>query len=107
MKVRISSRVLDYLSGTQAWADELADRPTSLGELSDRSLVAQLMHASPRKDGSIVLDLAWPERDALREFAEAMENAASQNLPDPDALAELNSARALLRNLSKTGGTRT
>jgi len=98
--VRVTARVLDYLSGTQAWADEVADRPERLGELSDRTLMRMLIGAPAHKDGSITLDLAWPQRDALRVFAEAMENAAAQNLPDPDALAELNAARALLRRLA-------
>lgn len=95
VKVRVSRRVLDYLSGTQAWADEQAERSPHFRELSERSLMARLIHARRRKDGSVVVELAWTERDALWDYASAMSSASSQSV------ADYNAARALLRNLRK------
>ena len=100
MQVRVTTRVIEYLAGTQVWADEKADRPVDFRELSDRNLMRKLIHTMPHKDNSVTVELAWPERDALLVFVEALENSASQSLPDPDALADLNAARALIRRLT-------
>jgi hypothetical protein len=100
MQVRVSSRVLDYLSGSQAWQDEQHGKPEDFRELSERSLMRRLQGAKRRKDGSVTVELSYGERDALWHYTTTLEMLAEQNLPDPDALAELNAACALIRRLA-------
>jgi hypothetical protein len=62
----------------------------------------RIRNAKVRKDFSRTIEVTDPEElDTLRVYIEAMEAGAADNAHDPDGLADLNSARALLRALTK------
>jgi hypothetical protein len=65
------------------------------------------LRATPaRKDGATWITLEDPEQlEDLRIYVGAMEAGAADNAHDPDGLADLNSARAVLRALN-TGGSK-
>ncbi|QAY12332.1 hypothetical protein SEA_FOXTROTP1_150 [Mycobacterium phage FoxtrotP1] len=108
MKVRISRRVIGHLEGSDAW--QSGQRAVASGH--ERQSTADMMEAikaAPRrKDGSVTVDLDDEQRAALYEYADVMAIAAADNVTAPgdpygdnDALADLNAARALMRQLKE------
>lgn len=98
MRVRISRRVQDYLSGTQDWHD--TSRAEFIGPAASASmyLMFKIQNAAPRKDGSVSVELDPEEVEDLRVFNEAFAVAASQD-HGPDALADWNAAQGLNRQI--------
>lgn len=101
-KVRVSARSWFYATGTQAWADR--DRPERQ-DAEDRATSALLLRiaaAPARKDGSRTVELSAEDRDVLLDYASAWVLGAVDNAgpDDPDATADLNALRALIRHLS-------
>ena len=95
MKIRIPARVADHLLSSQA-----AYTPEADPEMA--AVLTAIRAANTRKDGSCTITVADPEElDALRVYVEAMEAGAADNAYDPDGLADLNSARAVLRALQR------
>ncbi|ASR86443.1 hypothetical protein I5J47_gp71 [Mycobacterium phage Arib1] len=99
MKHRVTARVLSHLSGSQAWQ---SPTPT-YNNAVDVALMAKLRDARRRADGSTTVDLADDEAAVLREYVDVMAIAAADNAGpgDPDATADLNAARAMLRRLDR------
>lgn len=93
MRVRLSYRVLEHLSGSQAATDRTQP---------DYELFHKVLHAPTRKDGSAYLELTDEERAELLIYVEVFEIGASQNIypGEADTLADLNAARAAVRALS-------
>src|SRR3954468_2113887 len=118
MKIRVTHRVLDWLSGTGAWqrmesaarkpGHTLVDLDAAARTESDGLFWLALFRAPRRKDGSRTVEL---DRDAaldLREWADycAVANADEAGPEDTDALAELNAARGLMRQIDRKLATR-
>ena len=97
MKIRISARVLSYLSGSSPWQGQNYSNDPEV-EASAVSLFAKLREARLRADGSVAVELIGREHGVLYDYADMMsiQDDAGQ---DMDALADLNAAKALLRNL--------
>lgn len=94
--VRISARVLRYLQGTQAW--EQPEKDPEAGAVMDK-----IKAAPSRKDDSVTVKLDLADREILCDYAEWLADAASSDAGwDKDALADLNSGRALARKLRET-----
>jgi hypothetical protein len=94
-KVRLPARVLFFLDGTQAARDASQD---------DHPAIRKALDPTPRKDGSVVVELSPAERDVIVDYVEVLEIGALDNCgPDsadrPDALADVNAARAAIRGL--------
>lgn len=95
IKLRIPARVFDHLEGSQA-----ACTPESDPEMA--AVLAKLRAANRRKDGSRLITLSDAEEvDTLLIYVEAMAAGAADNAYDPDGLADLNSARAVLRAIAR------
>jgi len=95
MKLRIPARVADHLLSSQA-----AYTPESDPEMAQ--VLYLLRKARTRKDGSCLLTLHSPDLlDTLRVYVEAMATGAADNTHEPDGVADLNSARAVLRALAR------
>lgn len=102
-KVRISARVLSYLSGSGLFQWRPGDDvPHGDGPAGDR-LVAKVRAARCRSDESVRVDLDEAEMSVLWDSADYMACAASDDagFDNPDALADLNAARALVRQIDK------
>lgn len=103
--VRITRRVGEHLMGTQAyydvggWVGSPAN-PNSREDPETLSLMRKLHSATFRKDGSVTLDLTDLELVVLREYVEGLATVGSDNAWDPDGLADLNAARACLRQIA-------
>lgn len=105
MKVRVSRPVSTWLEGSQAWAER--DWPDSPEEPADLSLMRKVAAAPARKDGSVTVDLTDAEVDALRLRADWLADCAADGIEPPQwggdnsALAELNAARGLMRQIDR------
>lgn len=100
MKVRFPRRVRQHLSGSQCAFDTTEP---------DYDVFQRVLTPKARKDGSVVVDLDDDERQALVLYVDVMAIGAADNTGadnDPadraDALADLNAARAALRQLQAT-----
>jgi hypothetical protein len=98
MKVRVTRRVGEHLEGTQAWYDVSYDRP-SREDAETLGLMRKYREAPTRKDGSRTVDLTDAELTVLWEYAESLAVVGSDNAWEPDGLADLNAARACLRQI--------
>lgn len=97
MKIRIPARVADHLLSSQA-----AYTPESDPEMAQILYLIRARKA--RKDGSTLVEINSTDLlEDLRIYVEAMEAGAADNAHDPDGLADLNSARAVLRALAREG----
>ncbi|QNL29815.1 hypothetical protein SEA_WEBSTER2_47 [Mycobacterium phage Webster2] len=98
MKYRVTARVLSHLSGSQAWQ---SPRP-GYNTPADITAMTKLRDARRRADGSTTVDLDDAEAAVLRGYVDVMAIAAADNAgpDDPDATADLNAARAMLRRLN-------
>lgn len=94
MKLVLTRRVRDYLLNTEA-----ATYPAADPEGAD--LIKIVRAAKPRYDGSTLVKVEEPLIMVLLDYAETMESEAQQMTKDPEGLAELSAARALLRHLTK------
>jgi hypothetical protein len=95
VKFRIPARVADHLLASQA-AYTPADDP----EMA--AILARLRGSKARKDGATFIDVTDPEElETLRIYVDAMAAGAADNTHDPDGVADLNSARAVLRALDR------
>lgn len=110
MKLRISKRVLEHLKGSQAWytPDDRERVEADTGALFHRFIDA--VDAGNRKDGSVTLDFDRAEMWILHLYVSVMAQGAADNVGNPrdpyydgDALADLNSARALCRKIEAEG----
>lgn len=104
-KVRISERVFNHIQGGQLWQ---SDQPEAEGYgEAGRSFVTKLKEGKYRADGSKHVDLDAAELRVLYEEADYMAEAASNDARDGftdygrEALADLNAARALMRQIEK------
>jgi hypothetical protein len=95
-RVRISRRFLLYLSGTGAW-NKREDDP----ELYD--VLVKVKAAPEAKDHSTTLPLDDAERAVLYHYADYFANACGDAAgpDDMDSLADLNAARAAMRQLER------
>lgn len=95
VKLRIPARVaLHLLEGTEA-----AYRPEADPEIA--AVLDAIRGATARKDGSCTISISDPgQLDTLRVYVEAMETGAADNTHEPDGVADLNAARAVLRALN-------
>lgn len=93
MKIRIPRRVLEHLSGSNAAQDKTDP---------DHAFMSRVLATPTRKDGSALVELTDAERADLADtWVEAMATGAEQNMHDgPESLADLNAARAALRQLT-------
>lgn len=96
LKLRIPSRVaIRLLEETEA-----ARNPEADPEIA--AVIQAVRDAPGRKDGSCTIRISDPgQLDTLRVYMEAMETGAADNTHDPDGVADLNAARAVLRALRK------
>lgn len=90
----VSDRMLEHMRGSQSYRDR-EDWPES------HDLIAKIEAHRRRTGGGRHLRLTAAERAVLRSHAEMMALSARDNAgpQDPDATADLNSARAALRAL--------
>jgi hypothetical protein len=97
-KVRIPHRARILIEGTQAYQHPLNDEDKADGELFHR-----IMGAPRRKDGSAMVEMSDEDRGILIDYASAWVIGASDNAgpDDPDATADLNALRSLLRWLQQ------
>jgi hypothetical protein len=101
-KIRVSSTVLRFISGGQVWID-LHRTGQSRDEEQDPENVSmhrKLLASSLDRNGSIWVSLPRAELAALLVYAEAMQDAARDNIGlDEYALGEYNAATALIRKI--------
>ena len=104
MKIRITERAQVWLSGTGVWQ---ALQFGSAQHPDEDPVTVEMMRKirdtpSTRKDRSVVADLTRAEAEHLLDFAEAMADSASFDAGwDVDARSDLNSGRALVRQIRK------
>ena len=103
--IRISRRVLDTLSGTDAWQACDSASPASFITAGDLDLMRTIQAARSYKDGSVKVELDAAQVGQLRRHAQVMEAGAEDNTWDSSARADLAAARALLRNLPRPART--
>lgn len=96
VKIRIPKRVaIRLLEETEA-----ARNPEEDPEIA--AVIQAVREAPDRKDGSCTIRISDPDQlDTLRIYMEAMETGAADNTHDPDGIADLNAARAVLRALRR------
>jgi hypothetical protein len=102
--VRLSDRFLSHLDGTGAWqaVQHRSPDPAAEGiDPEDVVLFTKILDAKPRADRSVTVRVTAPEAAALHLHAEVLVAGAVDNLPDPDALADLNAGRAAARAMNK------
>lgn len=98
MKLRIPARVASHLLESQAGYTPESD-PVLAATLN------RIRDAKVRKDYSRQIEVTDPEElGVLQEYVETMQAAARDQAHDPDGLADLNSARAVLRALQRGAG---
>ena len=97
--IRITHRPLLFLSETHAWKG-----PTPGSKESPEEEVMRLISGvKPRKDGSKEVNLTAAQRAILADYIDVFAIGAADNAGpwDTDATADLNSARALLRQIAR------
>lgn len=96
MKLRITRRVaIRLLEETEAASNPAADPEIA-------AVIQAVREAPTRKDGSCTIAISEPSQlDTLRVYIEAMETGAADNTHEPDGVADLSAARAVLRALRK------
>lgn len=102
-RVRISARVLGHLEGSNAWQNPTLD----YNEAPEIDLMTAIKAAPARKDGSVIVELDATARTILYSYADVFAIGARDNVSapgdpygDPGTLADLNAARALMRQLN-------
>lgn len=104
MKIRVTERAQVFLSGTGVWQALQFGAPQHPNEHpATVEMMRKIRDAdSTRKDRSVLVDLDRTEAEHLLDFAEAMADSASFDAGyDADARADLNSGRALVRQIRK------
>jgi len=98
-RYRVSSRVYGHLTGSHLFQcpDELEAHGYGPEGVE---LVHQLADADANARGVRTVELDAASTQVLRELVETMALGAADNTWDPDGLADLNAARAMLRQLS-------
>lgn len=101
-KIRISRRVIGHLEGGDAWQSGQRAVASGYERQSTVAMTEAIKAARPRKDGSVTVELDAEQRAALYSVAAVMATGAAENVGAYDeALADLNAARALMRQLDK------
>jgi len=99
-RVRISARVIGYLEGSDAWQRGRLAVNLGYERQSTVDMIEAIKTAPRRKDGSVYVDLTPEQREALHRMVDVMALGAADNVGAyPEALGDLNAARALLRQL--------
>lgn len=94
-RVRVAWRLLDHMKGSQAYTDR-----DSWPQAFD--LIRRIEAAPARADRSRHLAMSRAEQEVVYSYAEMLALAARDDAGpgDPDATADLNTARAALRALA-------
>lgn len=101
-EVRISRRVIGHLEGSDAWQSGQRAVDSGYERQSTVDMTEAIKTARPRKDGSVTVRLNAEQRTTLHRMAYVMAVGAAENIGAYDeALADLNAARALMRQLNK------
>jgi hypothetical protein len=100
-RCRIPARMVEFLEGSQ-----MADMKPQEGDdgyvAESQALLLRFRRTAPYKDGAWRMKLTAAERELLTEWASWLESAAGDMASDrdPDALADLNAARATIRQVT-------
>ena len=101
-KVRISSRVIGHLEGSDAWQSGWAAVECGYERGSTVQMTEAIKAGKRRKDGSVSVWLSEEQCDALYRMADCMKLGAQDNLGwMPEALGDFNAARSLMKNLKR------
>ena len=100
--VRISARVQSHLSGSDAWQSGQRSVERGYERQSTVDMMNLIKNARTYADGSVRVDLTPEQCDTLYACTECMEIGGHDNAHDSDGRADMNAARALLRQLEKT-----
>jgi len=103
-KLRIPARVVDYLAGTQAWANITQGLPPDCDE--DRaSIIRKIIDTTPYLTGDVMLrgEITDDELSALDESADWMITACWDNRSDPEERKNLRAGHALRARIEAFG----
>lgn len=98
--IRITRRNLLFLSGTTAWENS---GPRGYNRPEELELMRTIQTSRVRSDGSTEVNLTAAQRAILADYIDVFAIGAADNAGpwDTDATADLNSARALLRQIAR------
>lgn len=95
---RIPARMVEFLEGS-GMAGEVPEDTTD----DDQRLLLRFRRTAPYRDGAWRMKLSESEREILAEWAGYLAEASGDSAGcEPDALADLNAARATIRQMRKT-----